>query len=133
MFKVIILFIRKKLADGSTAVFAGVPICRADIWSRLLTEAGCHRYTRPGFMVRSNASGMLEIFSIADGNIAPESILQAKQVNRSGQLELHVPAGVRRLKDVFTGRIYQVKDNKLLLKNENKRPQCWLFLPADHE
>lgn len=118
--------VRKHLADGSTAVFAGIPVTSNDLWSELLTAAGCHKYTEPGFMVRSN-SKLLMVFSIGDGRIAPESSLHVGQVDRSGKVTVTPDVQKSRMKELFTGKVYPVSDGKLHLTNINGHPQCWLF------
>lgn len=118
--------VRKKLAGGSTAVFAGIPVTSHTLWSKLLADAGCHKYTEPGFMVRSS-SKLLMVFSIGDGNIAPESVFSKDQVNRSGKLTVTVDCSKTQMKELFTGKVYKVTNGKLHLTNTNGRPQCWLF------
>ena len=70
---------RKKLADGSVAVFSGLPILRSDTWADLLAQAGCHRYAKQGNFIR--AKGDLLMLAVRTrGDHAVKLPFKAKRI-----------------------------------------------------
>ncbi len=47
--------VRKKLADGSTSVFLGIPVTSTGFWTQLLKDCGSRAWTKQGQMVRANS------------------------------------------------------------------------------
>ncbi|MBQ9502256.1 MAG: hypothetical protein IJU70_08880 [Lentisphaeria bacterium] len=76
---------RKKLADGSTAVFAGLPVLRSDTWADLLSQAGCHRLVRPGVFARR----MGDLFLLA--------------VRETGEFTVKLPFRAEKITELHSG------------------------------
>lgn len=112
--------VKKSLKNGSSAIFAGIPITNAALWSRIFTEAGCTRYTAPGFVVRKN-DRLLMLFSFADGKLPPESLLQKGQLDYSGKVTLATGMGNCTLRDLFTGELFKCRDGKVQLNSKHPR------------
>lgn len=97
--------VRKQLADGSTAVFAGVPVCTPELWAGLLSPV-CHAYSFPGVFVRAN-SKLLQIHT--QGGISP----------------VRLPRRATEITDLFTGKTIAIKTDRFILKADT--PFTWLL------
>ena len=116
--------VRRKLADGSTAVFSGIPINDSLLWAELLAGAGCHAYTRPGFFVRRN-SKLLMVYSGKGGKVAPESSVSKPYISLSGQAVVKLEKTARQVTDLFTGKVIARDTAQFTLKSE--QPHTWLL------
>ena len=116
--------VRKKLSDGSVAVFAGLPVNDPAVWAELLKKAGCHAYTEPGFYVRSN-SRMLQVFSGKNTNIPPESRIMHKYLSRKGRVTVKLKQKAASVTDCFTGKVI-AKDTDTFTLSSNQ-PHTWLL------
>ena len=117
-------FVTKDLPCGAKAVFAGVPTRSAKAWAKLFEEAGCHAFTKPGFLVRRN-SGLLEVFSGKDCTIPPESAVQKGQIDQSGVCEVRLERKYGLVRDVLTGEVVARDTDRFTLKSET--PALWLL------
>ena len=116
--------VRKKLSDGSTAVFSGIPVNSPRVWAELLSAAGCHAYTRAGFFVRSN-SKMVQLTTIRNGNLGPEDDILRENLRSPAEITLTLPGNFTRATDVFTNEVFPVRNRKIQLKSDH--PKVWLF------
>ena len=116
--------VRKKLKDGSVAVFAGLPVNDPSVWAGLLEAAGCHAYTRPGFYVRSN-SHLLQVFSGRNSRIPPESRIMQKYLDQKGSVKVTLKQKARTVTDCFTGKIIAKDTDTFIL--QSSQPRTWLL------
>ena len=116
--------VRKKLSDGSTAVFSGIPINDSILWAELLEKAGCHAFTETGFFVRRN-SKLLMVYSGKGGRIAPESNASKEFVSQSGKAHVKLEKTARRVTDIFTGEVVAENTKEFMLSSET--PHTWLL------
>ena len=116
--------VKKSLKDGSTAIFAGIPVTTAAQWSKFFSAAGCKSYAAPGFVVRANDK-LLMFFSFADGKLPPESLIQKGQIDCSGNVRINVGKKVPYLKDVFTGEKFPSRNGVVTFTH--KHPRTLLF------
>ena len=93
-------------------------------WHKVFTEAGCRKYTSPGFMVRKNDKLMM-VFSFADGKIPPESLIQKGQIDCSGKVTVDLGKKYKAATDLFTGETFKARNGKIELRN--KHPRCLLL------
>ncbi|MEI8244493.1 MAG: hypothetical protein WCI51_01615 [Lentisphaerota bacterium] len=98
--------VRKHLADGSTAVFAGVPVSDPDLWGKLLSPP-CHAYSLPGIIVRTN-SKLLQI-----------------HVLKGGVYPIRLPHVAAKVTDLFTGKTIASDTDNFELKADT--PFTWLL------
>ena len=91
----------KKQANGSTAVFCGMPILDSEVWAALFKRAGIHR-----FVSDRNVSVM--------GNERYLIVHTAKQ----GAYEIKLPRKAKQVKDLFSGKIL-AKDKKDFIVRDN--------------
>lgn len=117
--------VRKKLPDGSTAIFCSIPITSAKLWSDVLKDTGCHAFTKNGFFVRRN-SRMLQVFSGKDLRIPPEgkSFLTG-EIDQSGEVTVTLEKEAKRITDLFTGEEIARDTAQFTLKAD--QPHTWLL------
>ena len=116
--------VRKTLADGSTAVFSGIPINDALMWAELLAKAGCHAFTAPGFFVRKN-SKLLMVYSGKGGKVAPESSVSIPYISQSGKTVVTLEKKAGRVTDLFTGKVIAKDTKQFVLSSET--PHTWVL------
>lgn len=117
--------VRKKLPDGSTAVFCSVAVNSAKIWADLLKETGSHAFTKNGFFVRRN-SQMLQVFSGKDLRIPPEGKdYLTTEIDQSGIVTVTLEGKAKRVVDLFTGEEIARDTAEFTLKSE--KPHTWLL------
>ncbi len=119
-----VAFARKRLTDGSVSVFSGAPLRSCEAWASLFAEAGCHAYTKPGFLVRRN-SRLLMVFSGKETLIPMESCVMHGQIDQSGVAEVKLEAPAKKATDLFTGEIVAKDADRFTLHSE--RPRVWLL------
>ena len=117
-------FVRKRLSDGSTALFSGAPLHSCAEWASLFAEAGCHAYTKPGFMVRRN-SRLLMVFSGRETLIPMESCVMHGQIDQSGTAEVRLESPAKNVTDLFTGEVVAAGTDSFTLRSA--RPRVWLL------
>ena len=115
---------KKRLAEGTTSVFVGMPPHKSVRWAELLADAGCKAVTKPGFMVR-RGNGYLEVFSGKGSSIPPESRVHEGQIDQSGRVEVRPVKNAATLTDLFTGEAFEVRNGIATLTAD--RPRTWLF------
>ena len=115
---------RKKLSDGSAAVFAGLPFHRSVDWAKILAEAGCHAFTKPGFLTRRN-SRLLMVFSGKGSLIPMESCIMHGQMDQSGRVDVSLERPARKVTDLFSGEVVTTGTDKFTLTSEE--PRVWLL------
>jgi hypothetical protein len=91
----------KKQANGSTAVFCGMPIQDSEVWAALFKRAGIHRY------VNDKSVSVM-------GNERYLIVHTAKQ----GAYEIKLPRKAKQVKDLFSGKIL-AKDKKDFIVRDN--------------
>ena len=116
--------VRKKLADGSTAVFSGIPLNDSLLWAELLAHAGCHAFTKPGFFVRRN-SKLLMVYSGKNGRVAPESSVTKPFIDMSGKAVVTLEKDARKVIDLFTGEVIAENTKEFTLISDT--PHTWLL------
>ena len=116
--------VRKQLADGSTAVFSGIPINDSHMWANLLAKAGCHAYTPDGFFVRKN-NKLLMIYSGKGGKVAPESSVSKPYISQAGKVVVTLEKKARRVTDLFTGKVIAENTRQFQLASET--PHTWVL------
>ena len=97
-------FAVKRLADGTDAVFLGMPYNTVSQWAELLASAGCHAFTPPGFMVRRNSRRLI-VFSARGGNTSYEISVLENQMSQSEQIQVKLERPYARVRDSLTGEI----------------------------
>ena len=117
--------VRKKLPDGSTAVFCGIPINSAKLWAECLKDTGSHAFTPNGFFVRRN-SQMLQVFSGKNLRLPPEgkSFLE-KEIDQSGVVKVTLEKKAKCITDLFTGKVIARDTADFSLSSE--QPHTWLL------
>ena len=116
--------VRKVLPDGSIAVFLGLPPNDVRQWAEIFRTSGCHRYTKPGFLVRRN-SKYLMVFSGKNGVIPPESIVMTGQMDQSGVVEVSLERRADSVRDVFSGEVVAAGADSFTLRSDG--PRVWLL------
>ncbi|MBQ7208522.1 MAG: beta-galactosidase [Lentisphaeria bacterium] len=116
--------VRKRLPDGSVAVFSGLPVNDPGIWADLLKAAGCHAWTEPGFYVRSN-SRLLQIFSGKNANVPPESRIMKGYLSQKGTVTVTLKKKAAKVTDCFTGEVVARDAKTFTLKAD--QPHTWLL------
>ncbi|MDD4018856.1 MAG: hypothetical protein PHV28_13040 [Kiritimatiellae bacterium] len=117
-------YVKKALPGGARAIFAGVPIRDVKHWARLFDEAGCHAFTKPGFMVRRN-SKLIEIFSGKDCTVPPESQIMKGQIDQSDRVEVRLERKYALVRDILTGEVVAENADAFTLRSEH--PKLWLL------
>jgi hypothetical protein len=90
----------------------------------MFAEAGCHAFTKPGFLVRRN-SRLLELFSGKNCTIPPESAVQKGQIDQSGVCEVKLERRYSLIRDILTGEEVARDADRLTLKSDV--PKLWLL------
>lgn len=116
--------VRKVLPDGGVSVFAGLPVNEPHVWAELLTKAGCHAYTEPGFMVKRNQRQLM-VFNGKNTNIPPESSIMKGRLNQKGEAMVSLPYRVSFVRDMFEDKVIARDVQSFSLKSEN--PHLWLL------
>jgi len=116
--------VRKKLADGSTAVFSGIPVNDSLLWAELLSKAGCHAFTTPGFFVRKN-SKLLMVYSGKGGKVAPESSVSVPYISQAGKVVVTLEKEAECVTDIFTGKVIAEKVKQFTLESDT--PHTWVL------
>jgi hypothetical protein len=114
----------KNLECGARSIFIGVPTRDAKAWAKMFAEAGCHAFTKPGFLVRRN-SRLLELFSGKNCTIPPESAVQKGQIDQSGVCEVKLERRYSLIRDILTGEEVARDADRLILKSDV--PKLWLL------
>ena len=117
--------VRKKLADGSIAVFSGIPVNSPAIWAELLGAAGCHKYTAPGYFVRSKGN-LLMVSSTCNGNISPGDSIVKDVIKVPAAFQVAVPGRYSAAVDLFTNETFKVTPEGTL-ELKSVRPRVWFF------
>jgi hypothetical protein len=117
-------FARKRLADGTTSVFLGMPFNRATQWAALLAAAGSAAYTPPGFYVRRDARHLL-VSSGKGGIIPPECRVMDGQIDQSGRVKVCLGRRVARVVDVLTGQTLATDADTVELVADG--PRTWML------
>ena len=100
--------VRKRLADGSTAVFCGMPVTDGAVWGELFAAAGCHRYAASGTVLITGARGL------------------AVHTPHPGAIEITLPRAVRSVRDLFGSPVLLNGGKQIILKS--KGPETWLLM-----
>ena len=116
--------VRKKLADNSTAVFSGIPVNDSLLWAELLSKAGCHAFTTPGFFVRKN-SKLLMVYSGKGGKVAPESSVSVPYISQAGKVVVTLEKEAECVTDIFTGKVIAEKAKQFTLESDT--PHTWVL------
>ena len=98
---------RKKLADGSTAVFAGLPVLRSDTWADLLSQAGCHRLVRPGVFARRNG----DLFLLA--------------VREKGVFAVKLPYKAKKITELYTRKTAGTETDTVTVRADDWSTWLW--------
>lgn len=99
--------VKKQLPDGSCSIFTGIPIINAELWARILDDAGDHPYTAPG------------IYVLANGR------LLMVHVGKSGSYMVSLPRKVGIVTELYSGKVVVRNSDRLILKTE--LPMTWLL------
>ena len=116
---------RKRLGDGSSSVFLGLPCNRPGLWVKLLKDAGCHQFTPEGFYVRRN-SRLLQVVSLKGVRIS-KWMTEAMQgvPSQAGEVPVVLDGKAKRVQDCFTGEIVAEGTNTFVLRSDG--PRTWLL------
>jgi hypothetical protein len=116
--------VSKKFSDQSTTVFSGIPINDSLLWAKLLSKAGCHAFTTPGFFVRRN-NKLLMVYSGKGGKVAPESSVSIPYISQTGKVVVTLEKEAKKVIDVFTGKV--VAQNVKQFTLESSKPHTWVL------
>ena len=117
-------FARKKLEDGSIAMFTGIPVNSPELWADILRKAGCHAFTKPGFYVRRNSRYLL-VYSGKGAHAGWANDVLVGRVDQSGSAEVTLERKVSTATDVFTGEVVARDADRFTLKSDV--PRTWLL------
>lgn len=99
----------KHLADGSNAVFCGMPVNDPVFWRELWQKIGIPTVTDdPALIVSGN-----------------DRLLVA-HTGKAGDHTLRVPAGTTKVRELFTGREFRVKDGRIKLSTPHA--ESWFLI-----
>ncbi|MDD5728619.1 MAG: hypothetical protein PHV59_08655 [Victivallales bacterium] len=98
---------RKQLADGSTAVFTGLPVIHSGLWADILSKAGCHAYVPAGTLIRANSK------------------LLMLAVRKNGEYLVKLPGKVKKATDIFTNKT--MAENTDVIRVNAKEWSTWLW------
>lgn len=119
-----VAFARKRLADGSVAMFTGVPVNDPALWAEVLGGAGCHAFTKPGFYVRRNSRYLL-VYSGRGSTPGWANDVLVGRVDQSGVAEVALEGMATSATDVFTGEVVARGADRFTLRSEV--PRTWLL------
>ncbi len=119
-----VAFARKTLADGSTAMFTGIPVNDPSLWAEILGKAGCHAFTKPGFYVRRNSRYLL-VYSGKGSTPGWANDVLVGKVDQSGCADVALEYKVKSATDIFTGEVVARDTDRFTLKSEV--PRTWLI------
>ena len=117
-------FVRKTLADGSTAMFTGIPINDPSLWAEILGKVGCHAFTKPGFYVRRNSRYLL-VYSGKGATPGWANDVLVGRVDQSGRVVVTLETKVKTATDIFTGEIVARDTDRFTLVSDV--PRTWLL------
>jgi len=98
---------KKTLPGGAAAIFSAAPVTDPALWDKLLTAAGSESHTAPG-QVTLGFGGRLLI-----------------PVWKKTTLPVFLPAKIRKVRELYSGRTLRVDEGKLTLKSSG--PTVWLL------
>ena len=90
-----------------------------------LGAAGCHKYTAPGYFVRSKGN-LLMVSSTCNGNISPGDSIVKDVIKVPAAFQVAVPGRYSAAVDLFTGETFKVTP-KGTLELKSVRPRVWFF------
>ncbi len=90
----------KKLSDGSTAVFAGMPIVEFSVWQAIFRRAGVHCYYANG-----------------DATVSGNDRHLLVHAGQGGAYEVKLPRRVRRAVELFSGEVLGADTDTLILRS----------------
>lgn len=99
--------VRKKLAQGATSVFCGVPINDSSLWADIFNKAGAHAYCREGIFVKSGHPYLLV------------------HVGCAGDYRINLPGKTRNVQDVFAGKSIGKNVDGIILRSSGCK--TWLL------
>ena len=119
-----VAFARKRLADGSVAVFAGFPLWRTARWAGLFAAAGCHAYVPQGYHVRAT-DRYLQVIGCRNGKLPPQGIALKGQIGTSPEIPVKLPFRAASVTDAFTDETLATGADAFTLRAEN--PHTWFL------
>ena len=117
-------FVRKKLPDGSTSVFTGIPLNSPDLWADVFAKAGCHAFTKHGFYVRRNSRYLL-VYSGKGAVPGWANDVLIGRLDQSGTVDVSLEGKVGSATDVFTGEVVARDTDRFTLSSDV--PRTWLL------
>ncbi len=119
-----VAFARKRLANGSSAVFVGFPLGRVDRWADLFAAASCHAYVPQGYHVRAT-DRYLQVIGCRNGKLPPQGIALKGQIGTSPDIPVKLPFAAAKVTDAFTGTTVSAGSDAFTLHAEN--PHTWFL------